>query len=170
MRRQQRGPHQVAESRLAQVFPMALAFPHILVLDGNLLDLDIAGRLLSGRGFNITLSSSLLDHVTLNLLAPDLIILDPVLLGSRYANSRGGVRDSLGDVPVISCISAGVGTLATAATLVKPLQERDLLLAVEKFLPARREQQPAGEDEQVFARDAEQLPSIVRETLTQVSA
>jgi DNA-binding response OmpR family regulator len=130
-------------------FPIPLRSPHILVMDADLAELDRTGRLLSGRGFGITLSSTLLDDSTCEFLAPDLVILDAatVLPAERRRAGERHVLDALLHryIPIVLCRSGlergqGTGRPGVAA-LAKPFHPADFLPAIEALLYWRAEQQ-----------------------------
>jgi len=130
-------------------FPAPLTSPHIIVMDADLADLDRTGRLLSGRGFGITLSSTLLDDDTCAFLSADLLIVDLTTVlpaGARGAGNRlvsGMVQ--LQKVPVILCRGGhqpgGGSARPGVTTLAKPFHPADFLASVEALLYWRAEQQ-----------------------------
>jgi CheY-like chemotaxis protein len=87
----------------------------VLVIDGDPDDLETVGRALSGRGYAITLSSTLLESDTVAALAPDLIIVDPFLPRSGVRRERTHQETACLDVPVI-CHTARPEYLRAMAT------------------------------------------------------
>jgi hypothetical protein len=116
-------------------------------MDADLDDLERTGRLLSGRGFTITLSSSLLDPATVSCLFPDLIVVDP-FMDPIPPDPDDGVRPapwlaSLHQVPVMCCSAArAVHELAQSGivTLSKPIPPVEMLSAIDSLLASRLRQ------------------------------
>jgi len=135
-----------------QPFPAPLRSPHIIVIDADLPSLDRTGRMLSGHGYGITLSSTMLNSETFAYLAPDLVIVD--------------IDSIKTEGPIVDLIAELVATLNVAVILcegkyphkwelrrpgivklAKPFHEPGLLSAVETLRSWRAAQaQLSGAD------------------------
>lgn len=121
---------------------------HVLVIDPDLNELERTGHLLGAQGFQVTLSSAMLDQESLSYFAADLLVVRPPARETRTWASyvRSVAMDPrTWDMPVIWLASNGRQVPAPAAqhahVLSCPWRPLDFLSLVDTLVAAARGQE-----------------------------